>query len=304
MDKIARMKAFFEVVESSGYSAAARKTGRSKALLSKYVRELEDDLSVLLINRTTRQFSLTEAGLSFYERGKNILAQFEELQETMSTETGEARGVLRITSSRVLSRTNLAEALAGFSETHPNVKLDVALEERYVDLVEESYDLAIRASKLVDSSLIARKLSDFYVTTVATPKFLEKYGVPEKPYELSNMPCIIDTNYRTKDAWKFQDAAGKELSVNVEIAAQVNTPNLAKQLCLHHVGVVYSPEILVRNELEEGSLVEILSDFHAKDLGIYVLYPQKRHLPLKVRVFLDYIFDWFKKEQGLNPFTH
>src|SRR5690606_10606 len=174
MDTLTRMRAFLQVVEASGFSAAGRKSGRSKALLSKYIRELEDELGVLLINRTTRRFSLTEAGQTYYQRSSEIVREIDCLAETVRDSAGDIRARIRVTAPRTFSDAAIGQSLIDFAVQHPDVVLDIDLEDRVVDLVEEGYDLAIRITKLADSTLIARRLAPFRILLCASPALIEK----------------------------------------------------------------------------------------------------------------------------------
>jgi len=158
MDTLTRMRAFIDVVEAEGFSAAARRTGRSKALLSKYVKELEDDLGALLLNRTTRQFSMTEAGHTYYRTAADILKEIDNLSDLVRENNADLKGKLRLSVPRTFVDAEVGQSLIDFAKEHPDVSLEIVAEDRFVDLIEESFDLAIRITKLEDSGLIARKI--------------------------------------------------------------------------------------------------------------------------------------------------
>ncbi len=224
MDTLTRMRAYVDVVEAEGFSAAARKIGRSKALLSKYVRELEDELGALLINRTTRQFSLTEVGHTYYRRASELVKEIDSLAETVRDSAGDARGRVKITAARTFADSFLGQSLIDFAAEHPEITLEIHLDDRFVDLVEEGFDLAIRITRLEDSSLIARRLAPMALKICASPTLLEQVGRPEHPQELSKMPCIIDTNARWRANWPFVDENGAAISVTVPSRLEVNSP--------------------------------------------------------------------------------
>src|SRR5690606_10333407 len=196
MDTLTRMRAFIDVVEAEGFSAAARKIGRSKALLSKYVRELEDELGALLLNRTTRQFSLTESGHLYYRRAVEILRDVDTLAETVRESAGDISGRIKLSAPRTFADAPIGQSLIDFALAHPDIVLDINLDDRFVDLVEEGFDLAIRISRLENSSLIARRLSPFAVRVCASPDLVARTGAPQRPQDLGSRPCIIDTNGR------------------------------------------------------------------------------------------------------------
>lgn len=292
MDAITRMRCFIQVVESKGFSAAAREMGRSKALVSKYVGELEDELGVRLLNRTTRQVSLTEVGESYYKEASEILQRIDDLQASVQASHSEVRGRLRVSAPRSAGDSLLNLAMMEFLVQHPEVNLDLRLEDRFVDLVEEGFDLAVRVAHLEDSSLIARKIASFRTVVCATPQVLEKYGVPRTPSDLAARPCIIDTNYRYKHNWAFQ-SEGERISVNVKGPLEVNSATASREAALVHLGFLRTPYFFVSRDLEEGRLVPVLLDYEEPLRGIYAVYPHRRHLTSKVRTFVDFLVDWY-----------
>lgn len=297
MDTLTRMQAFIEVVDSEGFSAAARKMGKSKALMSKYVRELEDELGILLLNRTTRQFSLTEGGEIYYHSAIDIINRVTVLQDTVR-ETGKGlKGRLRVSAPRSLTDLEIGLPIVEFSAEFPEIVLDVNLDDRMVDMVEDGFDVAIRISKLTDSSLIARKLAGFRHVVVATPEFLAQNGTPKDPKSLNDFPCIVDTNLKSRNHWWFVDKAGKEVNVQVSGAIEVNSPEVSRRATLAGLGITYAPEFSVVNELESGRLVSILEDSIPTGGGIFAVYPHRRHVPAKVRVFVDFMAKWFKQNR-------
>ncbi|MBZ0163926.1 MAG: LysR family transcriptional regulator [Notoacmeibacter sp.] len=297
MDTLTRMRAFIDVVEAEGFSAAARKIGRSKALLSKYVRELEDELGALLLNRTTRQFSLTGAGHAYYKRASEIVREIDSLQEAVRDSAGDVKGRIRLTAPRSFADAQIGQSLIDFARDHPDIVLDIHLDDRFVDLVEEGYDLAIRIARLENSSLIARKLADFSVRACATPETIARYGRPEKPQDLAGKPCITDTNGRWLTNWPFQGPDGETIAVSVSGPIEVNSPRVARAACLSHLGFAIIPEFAIAHDLAEGKLVSVLDAWIPQGSGIFAVYPHRRYLPAKVRVFVDYLAAWFKKNQ-------
>ena len=189
MDTLTRMRAFIDVVEAEGFSAAARKIGRSKALLSKYVRELEDELGALLLNRTTRQFSMTEAGHTYYRRASEIVREVDSLADAVRESSGDVRGRIKLSAARTFADAPIGQSLIDFAKPHPDIVLDIHLDDRFVDLVEEGFDLAIRITRLENSSLIARRLEPFSVKLCASPELIARHGKPTRPQDLANMPA-------------------------------------------------------------------------------------------------------------------
>ena len=299
MDTLTRMQAFVDIVEQQGFSAAARKVGRSKALMSKYVRELEDELGILLLNRTTRQFSLTEAGEVFHKSAIEILQKVGDLQDTVREAGKGHKGRLRISAPRSLTDLEIGLPIVEFASAYPDITIDMNLDDAMVDMVEEGYDVAIRISRLTDSALIAKKLSDFRLVLCATPKFIETHGAPKSPNDLVDLPCIVDTNLMRRANWCFLDDDGQEISVAVRGNIEVNSPEVARRAALAGLGMTLVPEFSIENELKSGALVSLLEDRIPSGGGIYAVYPHRRHVPGKVRVFVDFLAEWFKiKSKG------
>ncbi len=298
-DAFTRLQAFIAVADAQGFSAAARELGRSKALLSKLIRELEDDLGTLLLNRTTRQLSLTEAGRLYCRTGQEILSQLEELHDQVRDTGSELTGQLRISAPQALSESRMELPLTRFAQKYPGLSLDIDLDDRVVDLVEEGFDIAIRSFSLPDSSLIARRLADIKLVVCAAPETLAAFGQPQKPSDLANKPCIVDTNLASKASWPFVDQSGKEYAVAVSGSIKANSPAVVRAAALAGLGFAYLPKFSIENELREGRLIELLAN-HVPDIrGLYVVYPHRRHVPAKVRTFVDFVADWYKH----NEFT-
>jgi len=298
MDTLTRMRAFIDVVEAEGFSAAARKVGRSKALLSKYVRELEDELGALLLNRTTRQFSLTEAGHTYYRRASELVKEIDSLAEVVRESSGDARGRIKLSAARTFADSFLGQSLIDFAVEHPEITLEIHLDDRFVDLVEEGFDLAIRITRLEDSSLIARRLAPMGIKICASPELIEQYGRPQHPQELAKMPCVIDTNSRWRTNWPFVNEKGEPMSVAVPTRLEVNSPFATRAAAVSGVGFVTLPDFVAKPELDAGRLVSVLENWTRSDAGIFAVYPHRRYLPAKIRVFVDYLAQWFKTNCG------
>lgn len=295
MDTLTRMRAFVDVVEAEGFSAAARKIGRSKALLSKYVRELEDELGALLLNRTTRQFSLTEAGHTYYKRAIEIIRDIDSLADAVHQSSGNVKGRIKLSAPRTFADAPIGQSLVDFLKEYPDIILDVQLDDRFVDLVEEGFDLAIRITRLNDSSLIARRLAPFSVVLCASPEAIERYGEPKEPQDLSRVPCIIDTNVRWRANWSFAGHDGELISVPVSGPIEANSPLTVRGAALAGLGFAIIPDFVIAPDIKAGRLVPLLKDRLRDGAGIYAVYPHRRYLPAKVRVFVDFLAQWFKK---------
>ncbi|TIT94533.1 MAG: LysR family transcriptional regulator [Mesorhizobium sp.] len=294
MDTLTRMRAFIDVVEAEGFSAAARKIGRSKALLSKYVRELEDELGALLLNRTTRQFSLTEAGHTYYQRASEIVREVDSLADAVRESSGDVRGRIKLSAARTFADAPIGQSPIDFAKQHPDIVLDIHLDDRFVDLVEEGFDVAVRISRLENSSLIARRLGPFSIKLCASPDLLAKHGTPTRPQDLSNMPCIVDTNGRSLANWRFKGDGEDSVSVTVSGPIEVNSPMAARAAAVSGLGFTILPDFIAAPEVASGKLVTVLDDRILSGSGIFAVYPHRRYLPAKVRVFVDFLVHWFR----------
>ncbi|MEQ1944713.1 LysR family transcriptional regulator [Mesorhizobium sp. VNQ89] len=298
MDTLTRMRAFIDVVEAEGFSAAARKIGRSKALLSKYVRELEDELGALLLNRTTRQFSLTEAGHTYYKRASEIVREVDSLADAVRESSGDVRGRIKLSAPRTFADAPIGQSLIDFAVAHPEIILEVNLDDRFVDLVEEGFDLAVRITRLENSSLIARRLLPFTTRICASPEAIEKYGAPERPQDLSSRPCVIDTNGRWLSNWPFVGENGQMFTVSVTGRIEVNSPMATRAAAISGLGWAVLPDFIAEPDIQSGRLVPVLDNWIPKGGGIFAVYPHRRYLPAKVRVLVDFLVQWFKKAEG------
>jgi len=294
MQDLARIRAFVQVFDAGGFSAAARQHGRSKALLSKYVTDLEDYLGVRLMNRTTRKLSLTEAGEVYYREASALLQQLDELDATITEQTSEPRGLLRVSAPRNFGESTLAPAIYQFLCAHPKVTLDLRLEDRYVDLVDEGVDVALRISTLADSALIARKIADMHVVVSGAPTLIERVGRPAHPDDLRHLPCIVDVNLQGQSNWRFSED-GRTISVPVSGPVRVNSPLAARTAAAMGLGFVVLPSYLADPLVARGELVPILESFMPTGQTLQAVYPHRRHLAGKVRALIDHLVDWFEK---------
>lgn len=289
---LARIRAFVQVFDAGGFSSAARQHGRSKALLSKYVTDLEDYLGVRLMNRTTRKLSLTEAGEAYYREASQLLQQLDDLDATISDQTAEPRGLVRVSAPRNLGETTLAPAIFDFIARNPLMSVDLRLEDRYVDLVEEGVDVALRISTLADSSLIARKISDMRHVICGSPSLVQRVGMPMSGEALRGMPCVLDTNMPSHSSWRFIED-GKPISVHVSGPARVNSPVAAMQAAIAGLGFAVLPTYLADPLIAEGRLVRVLEDRMPEGPSLQAVYPHRRHLAGKVRALIDHLVTWF-----------
>jgi DNA-binding transcriptional LysR family regulator len=302
MDTIARMRAFVSVVDAGGFSAAARVNGRSKALMSKYVSELENELGARLLNRTTRQLSLTEAGEAAYDEVRELVRRVGDLRDRIEATTTATRGRLRVSIPTTIGATDVAPAVMAFLAAHPDIRLELSLEDRFVNLVEEGFDVAVRISALADSTLIARKLAKFRVAIFAAPSLIASHGKPKHPSKLAGLPCIIDSNLRSQGNWRFLED-GTRFSVAVKGRVEVNSPQAAAAAARAGLGFCRGPWSGIRRDVEAGQLVTVLEDYELDDLGIYAVYAHREQLPAKIRAFIDHLVAYYEAERKAGRST-
>ncbi len=292
MDKISCMRAFVAVVEAHGFSSAARKSGIKKALLSKYVAQLEDQLGTRLLQRTTRHVSLTEVGRAYYVRCLPLLEELSELESSVQEIQSAPSGELKLSAPTSFSELHLMNIISEFSKKYPDIRMTMMLTDRLVDLVEEGVDLALRIGQLQDSSLVARHLANVPIIAYASPAYLQQYGEPKTPEGLARHQCIVDTNYRGGTRWHFSRDE-KNTIVTVASKHYVNSAIAVKSLVLTNNGIALSPIFVVADDIKAGRLNIILKSYEIETFGLYVVYSHRRHLSAKTRLFVDALLAYF-----------
>lgn len=280
------MAVFARVVQDSGFSAAARSLDMSKSAVSKQVTHLEDQMGVRLLQRTTRKLALTDAGAAFYERCARVVAEAEEAERALSQLQAAPRGLLRITAPVGFGVAYLAGVLVEFQRLYPEVEIDLQLADRLVDLVEEGFDLAVRISRLQDSSLVARKLCPMPMYIVAAPAYLRQHGMPKEPRDLTKLNCLSYSYAASGDTWTLRQG---ERDVTVHVSGNLRTNNGEVILAAVRAGsgVAILPAFMAGPALCSGELVEVLGDCQMPAAAVYAVYPHSRHLSTKVRVMVD-----------------
>lgn len=292
MDRLTLLKSFITVAELASFSQAARRLGLSKSLVSRHVSGLEAELGVLLLTRTTRRLALTEAGRAYAERCQRILADLEEADQAIGNLQAAPRGRLKVTAPMSFGALHLAPVLPAFTERYPDIQLDLALSDRMVDLIEEGFDLALRAGRMGDSSLIAKRLCPIRRLACASPAYLERYGVPATPADLSDHLCLSHSELAVSE-WRFLDAQQRPLTPEVRGPVRINNGEAMRQLALAGVGIVYLPTFFIGPDIRAGRLIPLLKAFTPQDSALYAVYPHARHLSPKVRVFVDFLAQSF-----------
>jgi DNA-binding transcriptional LysR family regulator len=288
MGKLTEMQALVAVVQAGSFVRAADSMGISKAAVSRYVGELESRLGVRLLRRTTRRLSLTEEGEVFYARCKELLADVEEAEAEITARAGEAAGLLKVNVPVSFGLLHLAHLWPSFMAQHPRVTLDVTLSDRLVDLVEEGYDVAVRIARLTNSSLVSRKLASTRMVLCASPEYLRSHGTPAHPADLASHAILAYSLLATGDTWQFEGPDGP-VSVTVTPLMRTNSGDTCRAAALQHQGVVLQPSFLVGADLRSGALVELLPGYRALELGVYAVYPTRKHVAPKVRLLIDYL---------------
>lgn len=288
MDRLASISAFATVVETGSFVRAAERLSTSTSTLSRLIAELEEHLAARLLNRTTRKLSLTEGGQAFYERAVQILADLEEAELLASSTAVAPRGTLRITCSHAMGVQRVAPAIATFVARYPEVRFDVSVSDRIVDLVEEGFDLAIRIGKVGSDQLVARRLGTIRLLACASPAYLKARGVPRHPGDLAAHSTLTYAYAATPRMWRLNDQAGTQHDVRVSGPLNSNSGDLAIAAAIAGLGVVYEPDFMLKNALEAGLLVRVLPEYEGVTGDIWAVYPSRRHLSTKVRLFVEH----------------
>ena len=279
MDRLLAMEAFVRVVDAGSFSAAAQQWGRSKAVVSKYVNALEDHLGVALLRRTTRSLSLTDAGRAYRERCADVLGEIEALEASLREGIAAPRGPLRVTAPPGFASHYLGLMTKAFLARYPEVTIDLDLTHRMVDLVEEHIDVAIRVTDPQDSSLVARRLAPAPIIAVAAPSYLQRKGTPKRPSDLRHHDCLVDTNFRDQQRWRFRTKHKSE-TITVRGPLRINHPDAIAGMAAAG---------LAKPALQAGHLREVLKGSVALHWSILAVYPRRRYLPLRVRAYVDHL---------------
>jgi DNA-binding transcriptional LysR family regulator len=297
MDRLGAIQVFAQVVESGSFAKAADRLSLSTSAASRHVAELESHLQTRLLNRTTRRVSLTESGRAFYERSVQLLADLAEAEQEASSAAVVPRGTIRLTTSVNFGVRHVAPAIAEFLARHPEVRFDVSLADRVVDLVEEGFDLAIRIGPPGAENLVARKLGETRLVPCASPQYLAQHGTPKTPEELAQHNCFTYEYVSTRHVWRFRDRAGTEHAVRVAGSLHSNNGDLLAEAAAQGAGIVFEPAFIVGPEVRAGRLVPLLQDYVTPPVPIYALYPSRKHLSAKVRRFVDFLAERFSQAQ-------
>ncbi len=289
MDKLEAMNAFAKVVALGSYAEAGRALGLTRSAVSKAVMELEQALGARLLDRTTRRVSPTEAGLSYYEHCLDILARIEETELQVSRLHDEPRGLLRVNAPMSFGMLYLGSAITDFMAAHPGLNVEMTLNDRFIDPIEEGVDVTIRIAALSDSSLIARKLAATRRVLVASPAYLAAHGAPATPDDLARHRWLGYAATAGLQRWPYLKADGSAGVVQLKCALISNNGHILRDAALAGAGITELPTFLVGCDIAAGKLALVLRDFPRTELGIYALYTPNRYLAAKTRVFIDFL---------------
>ena len=288
-----QIASFLAVVRSGSFVGAAEATGFSKAAVSRHVAELEERLGVRLLHRTTRRLSLTDDGQRFHARAAELIAALDELEAETASSGGEATGLLRINAPVTFGNLHLAPLWPRFTAAHPKVALDITLNDRLVDLVEEGYDLAIRISQLANSQLVSRPLATTRVVLCASPGYLTAHGTPTHPQALADHQVLAYNYWMDGDVWRFTGPDGVA-EVRVHPRIHSNSGDTCRAAALEDQGIILQPDFLVGADLRRGTLVELVPHYRSIELGIHAVYATRKHLPMKTRHLVDFLVESFR----------
>ena len=303
MDRLTSLTVFGRVVECGGFSAAARKLNMSATMVSSHVQSLEDRLGARLLNRTTRKVSLTEIGKAYYDRCIQILADIEQADDIAGALQSTPRGTLRIYTNTHIAQF-LSPVVAEFLESYPDVKVDLAIGERNIDIIDENFDVAVRMVPPPDSSLIVRSLATWRHVLCCSHGYVEKHGKTEQLADLAGRNCLRHVSYPYGDEWRFVDRKGAPASVQVAGNLTSNSGETLRRAALAGVGIWLAAGFLVRDDLESGELVRLLPEYRPVEFSMNAVYPHRHHLSAKVRTFIDLLARHALNQQKLiNPYS-
>jgi DNA-binding transcriptional LysR family regulator len=300
MDRFQEMRVFAAVVDAGSFVGAADVLNVSKAAVSRTVSELEGRLGVRLLHRTTRRLSLTADGDVFVARCRELLAGVEEAEAEITQRSGEAVGLLKVSAPVSFGVLRLGPLWGDFLAAHPRIELEITLSDRFIDLVDEGFDLAVRIARLEDSSLVSRRLSSTRMVLCASPRYLKAHGKPRHPSQLADHTVLAYNLLAVGDTWQF-DGPDDTVSVKVHPRMRTNSGDTCRAVALADRGIVLQPSFMVDDDLRAGTLVELMPEYRSHELGVYAVYPSRKHLLPKVRLLIDYLAGALEHQRRAKP---
>ena len=298
MDRLTEMEAFATVVDQGGFTDADKKMGISKSAVSKHVSSLEARLGARLLNRTTRRVSPTEIGLAYYDRARRVLSDAGEADALVASMQSAPTGLLRLSVATDFGVNHLSPILGDFLQKYPDITVNMVLNNRYVELISEGFDMAIRMGDLEDSSLRARKLTETQMRMIAAPSYFEKHGRPARLDDLNTHKLLHYSNQASGNAWKITAPSGEERQIRSAGWLSVNDGQSLLNACIAGLGIAYLPSFLYANAMEQGQVVDVMPDLPVESTGIYAVYPPGRFTQPKVRAFIDFLVAHFSEKGG------
>jgi DNA-binding transcriptional LysR family regulator len=297
MEHLEDMAIFARVVETKSFSAAARQLEMSKSLVSKHVTRLEKALGARLLNRTTRAMSLTEAGTTFYEHCAHIMEDLEAAKCEVTRLHSEPRGILRISASRAFGALHIVPALPDFLSLYPEVKVHMTTTDHFVDIAEEAYDVTVRITHEPAANLVARRLARVSHRICATPQYFARHGTPKTLADLERHNCLTYTSTPSNSLgpWRLHGPEG-EIPVHASGNLKLDNVQAMSRAVLSGLGVALLPTFIISEDLQAGRLQSVLSGYSPLERSVYAVYLPNRHLPSKVRAFIDYLLGRFGPE--------
>ncbi|MEM8848555.1 MAG: LysR family transcriptional regulator [Pseudomonadota bacterium] len=294
MDRLSEMEAFATVVDQGGFTDAAKKLGISKSAVSKHVSSLETRLGARLLNRTTRRVSPTEIGLAYYDRARRVLNDAGEADALVTSMQSAPSGVLRVSVATDFGVNHLSPILGGFLHEYPDITVNMVLNNRYVELISEGFDLAVRIGDLEDSSLRARKLAETHKQMIASPEYLEEYGHPRRIDDLNEHKLLHYSNQANGSVWKLTAPSGEKRQVRSAGWLTVNDGQSLLNAAVNGLGIAFLPSFLYADAMKEGKLVSAIEGHPPETQGVYAVYPPGRYTQPKVRAFIDFLVESFR----------
>ena len=289
MDRLTEMEAFATVVDQGGFTDAARKMGISKSAVSKHVSALEARLGARLLNRTTRRVSPTEIGLAYYDRARRVLNDAGEADALVTSMQSAPSGLLRISVATDFGVNHLSPVLGEFLKEFPNITVNMVLNNRYVELISEGFDMAVRIGELEDSTLRARKLTETSLRMIGSPAYFQRHGRPMKIDDLNDHKLLHYSNQANAAVWKLTAPSGEKRQIRTSGSLTVNDGQSLLNACIGGLGIAYLPSFLYADALEKGLVEEAIPDLPEERQGIYAVYPPGRFTQPKVRAFIDFL---------------
>lgn len=293
MNKFADLEALVAVVESGSFSAAGERLGVAKSVVSRRISQLEKRLDSRLLIRTTRRLSLTEAGRHFYQRAVQILADIDDAEQSVASEMAELRGAIKLAAPLSFGLSHLSNAITDFLNEHPAIELNLDLNDRNINLVEEGFDMAVRIGEMADSNLVARRIGVSRSVSCASKAYLEQYGTPTHPDQLNQHIGLQYSNVSYKQQWQYQTKEGRIIQGQPQIRIRANNGESLAEAAVAGLGITSGPTFILSRYIKEGQLIPILTEYNRVSLGIHAVYPSGRLLPARIRVFSDYLAERF-----------